>query len=213
MPRRKSGENTLFELRKPPRQQRAKSTVDNIKTAVLDLAGKIGFADMTIAQITERAGISKGSLYQYFSGREAIFLALFEDASAEMAAIMKDLYIRILDLPPREGVTAVLRRHLDLVRQHQLVFLIMPNQVPELRLTSQPITYENMIARFTRNYIQEMCPGLSKQEIAHRTFFIHEIAKSCVYRFVSEPPEKMTDRAFINSLATLITDFMTRETD
>ncbi|MFA5631567.1 MAG: TetR/AcrR family transcriptional regulator [Porticoccaceae bacterium] len=210
MPTRKKQTSAAHEVRKAPRQQRAIATVEGIKTAVLKLADKQGFADITITQIAEQAGIGKGSLYQYFSGRDAIYLALFEDAGAEMTAIMKDLYVRILDLPARQGVSTVLRRHLDFVRRHELVFLVMPGQVPHLQLTSHPITYENLIIRFTRNYIEEICPGLSSQEIAHRAFFVHEIAKSCIYRFVSDPPEKMSDKAFIDALSTLIADYLTK---
>lgn len=211
MPRRKAADDTPAEVRKAPRQSRSRSTVDSIKIAVLELGAKGGFADMTIAQIAERAGVSKGSLYQYFSGREAIFLAMFEDASAEMAAVMKELYIRILDLPPREGVTAVLRRHLDLVRRHELVLLIMPEQVPTLLLKQRPITYENMIMRFTRSFIQEKCPKLNTTEVAHRAFFIHEVARSCIQRFVEEPPDTLSDRAFLGQLTRLITDYMLKD--
>jgi len=210
MSRRRNDASAPYEARKSPRQQRAIATVENIKAAVLELADKQGFADITVAQIAEKAGIGKGSIYQYFSGRDAIYLALFEDAGAEMTAIMKDLYVRILDLPARQGVGTVLRRHLDFVRRHELVFLVMPGQVPHLHLTSHPITYENLIVRFTRHYIEEMCPGLSNQEVAHRAFFVHEIARSCIYRFVSDPPEKMSDKAFIDALSAIIADYLTK---
>jgi len=198
------------EIRKSPRQQRAIATVESIKAAVLEIAAKQGFTDITITQIAEKAGIAKGSLYQYFSGRNAIYLALFEDASAEMTANMKDLYVQILDLPIHQGVGKVLQHHLDFVRLHYLVFLLMPNQVPHLHLASHPITYENLIVRFTRNYITDICPGLSPKEIEHRAFFVHEIAKSCIYRFLSDPPEKMSDKEFTRGLTNLIADYLVR---
>jgi AcrR family transcriptional regulator len=209
MPRVKKSTQGTFETRKIPSQTRARQTVAAIKLAVLQLAESRGFDNITIADIADGARISKGALYQYFSGREAIYLNLFEDASAEMTDVMKTLYLRILDVPVKDGVARVLRRHLNLVRQHRLVLLVMPQQLPELNLAHRPITYENLIARFTRNYIEEMSPGLPAKEIDYRTFFTHEIAKSCIYRFVSDPPEKLADRPFIDKLATIISDLIT----
>jgi len=193
-----------FEVRKSPRQQRSRSTVDRIKQAVVELAREAGFADINTSQIAERAGVSKGSLYQYFSSREAIFLALFEDVTSGMAATMKELYVQITNLPPEAGIRRAITRHLELFRQHELILLTLPSQVPQLRLTSQPVTYENMISRFTRAYIEERCPDLSASDVERRAFFIHEIARSCIASFVSERPPKITDRAFIADLSDII---------
>lgn len=202
-----STDQKRFEARKAPRQKRSKSTVDSIKQAVLELARRDGFADLNTTQIAERAGVSKGSLYQYFPSREAIFLALFEDAATRMAATMKELYMQILDMPPEVGIPRAIRRHLELFRQHDLIFLILPSQVPQLRLATQPVTYENMIVRFTRTYIQERCPNLSKAEVDRRSFFIHEIVKSCIASFVGERPPAISDSAFVKDLSEIIISY------
>lgn len=201
-----TGQNR-FEVRKSPRQRRSKSTVDSIKQAVLELARTDGFGDLNTTQIAERAGVSKGSLYQYFPSRESIFLALFEDAATQMAATMKELYIQILGMPPEVGIPKAIRRHLELFRQYELILLILPSQVPQLRLATQPVTYENMIVRFTRTYIQERCPGLAKGEVERRSFFIHEIVKSCIASFVGGHPATISDSAFVKDLSEIIISY------
>ncbi|MFA5629951.1 MAG: TetR/AcrR family transcriptional regulator [Porticoccaceae bacterium] len=193
-----------FEVRKAPRQRRSRSTVESIKQAALELAAQEGFTELNTTQIAERAGVSKGSLYQYFSNREAIFMALFEDATTGMAEVMKALYLQILDLPPHEGIPKAIRRHLELFRQHELIFLTLPGQVPQLRLASQPITYESMIARFTRTYIRERIPEISDSDLERRAFFIHEIVKGCIASFVSDRPAKISDRSFVEDLSEII---------
>jgi AcrR family transcriptional regulator len=196
-----------FRVRKLPRQKRSRSTVDSIKQAVLELAKKEGFSELTTTQIAERAGVSKGSLYQYFSGKEAIFLALFEDATTRLATEMKEMFFLTLDMSPEVSLPKVIRKHLSLVRQHELVLLHMPVQVPQLRLDSQPVTYERMVARFTRISIQERCPELSKKEVEYRTFFVHEIVTSCISSFVKAQPKKMPERAFIKELSGIIASY------
>ncbi|MFA5631565.1 MAG: TetR/AcrR family transcriptional regulator [Porticoccaceae bacterium] len=203
---------TGSDARRSPRQQRAKMTAESIKMATLDIASKKGFSDITIAEITERAGVSKGSFYQYYSNRDAIYLSLYEDASATWTAAMKDLYVRILDLPVKDGVSLVLRCQLELARSNRLVLLVMPIEVPELDLARHPITYGNLTARFVRGYIEEVCPHLSKQEALHKAFFIHKIAKSCIYGFVNEIPENMSDKFFIDTLSTIIANHLTEDT-
>jgi len=69
--------------RRMPRQARAQATVDSILEAaaqVLQRAGHDGFNTNAVAQ---RAGVSIGTLYQYFPGKDAILVAV---ARREMAA-------------------------------------------------------------------------------------------------------------------------------
>jgi AcrR family transcriptional regulator len=50
-----------------------------ILTAARELFGKCGYARVTTNHIAARAGVSIGSLYQYFPNKEAILLRLVED--------------------------------------------------------------------------------------------------------------------------------------
>lgn len=68
--------NPAYSLRKQPRQRRSVATV----TAILDAAARIltetGYATASTNRIAERAGVSIGSLYEYFPGKEAVFGAI-----------------------------------------------------------------------------------------------------------------------------------------
>lgn len=199
-----------IESRRAPRQQRAKITVDSIKEAVLELAQSYGFANITITQIAERSGVSKGSLYHYFSGKEAVYLAIFEDTCTEMSNRMKDTYVQMLDLPTKDGIALGLKNHLELILQNALVFLTLPAQMPDLCLTYRPITYENMISRFTRDYLKEICPHLSHDEIDCKAVFIREITRSCIYRFINDPPNHLSERVFLGELTYIISAYINK---
>ncbi len=64
--------------RKRPQQARSRDTVEVILLGAERLLGREGLAAVTTARVAEVAGISVGSLYQYFPNKEAIFGALLE---------------------------------------------------------------------------------------------------------------------------------------
>jgi AcrR family transcriptional regulator len=59
-----------------PRQQRASDTVEAIVTAAARLLVEQGYAAASTNAIAERAGVSIGSLYQYFRDKNAVFAAV-----------------------------------------------------------------------------------------------------------------------------------------
>ena len=64
--------------RRQPTQERARETVSAILDAVIRLLRRGGSRSITTNRIAEVAGVSIGSVYQYFPGKRAIFAALHE---------------------------------------------------------------------------------------------------------------------------------------
>lgn len=64
--------------RKTPRQQRALATLDAIFEATIQLLVKDGPAHLTTTRAAERAGVSVGTMYQYFPHKQALIYALNE---------------------------------------------------------------------------------------------------------------------------------------
>ncbi|AUM13416.1 TetR/AcrR family transcriptional regulator [Ketobacter alkanivorans] len=67
-----------FDLKekKSPRQARSKATVGAIIQASAQLLEEEGYAALTTNGVAERAGVSIGSVYEYFPGKEAIVAAV-----------------------------------------------------------------------------------------------------------------------------------------
>ena len=61
--------------RRRPRQSRARATWDAILEAAAQVLERDGPAGFTTASVAERAGVSIGTLYQYFPDKQAILLA------------------------------------------------------------------------------------------------------------------------------------------
>lgn len=64
--------------RKRPRQARARVTVDAIFEATIQLLLKDGPHRLTTTRVAERAGVSVGTMYQYFPNKQALVYALNE---------------------------------------------------------------------------------------------------------------------------------------
>jgi AcrR family transcriptional regulator len=75
-------------LRRSPRQARAQQSVGLIFEATAQVLREEGEAALTTNRIAERAGLSIGTLYQYFDSKEAIVVAML---SRERERVMKQL--------------------------------------------------------------------------------------------------------------------------
>jgi AcrR family transcriptional regulator len=66
-------------LRKLPKQARSNELVEAILNAALQVLAKEGARRFTTTRVAERAGVSVGSLYQYFPNKAAILFRLQQD--------------------------------------------------------------------------------------------------------------------------------------
>ena len=102
-------------LRKTPSQTRALRTVDTLFEAtarILDTEGEAGF---TTNRVAERAGLSIGTLYQYFPNKEAIVVAMFrrqrERVIRELDAVLERATRR--EASPEDTLRLYLRKLVD----------------------------------------------------------------------------------------------------
>ena len=74
--------------RKTPRQARARTTVGAILEAAARILASGSAQALTTNRVAEVAGVSIGSLYQYFPNREAILAELIREKRARLAAAL-----------------------------------------------------------------------------------------------------------------------------
>ena len=74
----------MIHLRKQPRQSRSRAKVDGILAAAADLCSGPGLDALTTNAVAAKAGVSIGSLYQYFPGKEALLVALIRAERANL---------------------------------------------------------------------------------------------------------------------------------
>jgi len=79
---------TSAEPRKPPSQARAKATVDAILDATARILAEDGFEAVNTNRVAELAGVSVGSLYQYFPNKGSLVGAVAVRHTEAMAAVV-----------------------------------------------------------------------------------------------------------------------------
>jgi AcrR family transcriptional regulator len=109
--------------RKKPRQERSLVTYDAILEAATRIFGERGYAGATTNDIAELAGVSIGSLYQYFPNKDALIGALQSHHKNEIAAAVETVLEAAPDRSIRESVAALVgvwfAIHLRDVRFHR----------------------------------------------------------------------------------------------
>ena len=105
------------EPRKLPTQGRAKVTVDTILQATAHVLATEGYAKASTNRVAHVAGVSVGSLYQYFPNKDALVLAVAEDHSRTMLDLLIETASRYRDGSLHDGV-----RHLvaGMIRAHAI---------------------------------------------------------------------------------------------
>jgi AcrR family transcriptional regulator len=79
--------------RRQPQQLRSRQTVEAILDAVVLLLGKRGAAAVTTNRVAEVAGVSIGSVYQYFPNKRAIFVALHDRHVERMGLLVENALV------------------------------------------------------------------------------------------------------------------------
>jgi AcrR family transcriptional regulator len=92
--------------RKEPAQSRSAQTVDAILEGAAETLERRGFDGYTTNEIAARAGVSIGSLYQYFPGKDAVTIALIE---RESKALVDEITIALAVDDPGEALRLMIK--------------------------------------------------------------------------------------------------------
>jgi AcrR family transcriptional regulator len=79
-------------MRRMPQQARSQQRVNLILDTAADLFAEVGYEPATTNSIAERAGISIGSLYRYFSDKDAILRALAKRHQEQVHGIFDQVF-------------------------------------------------------------------------------------------------------------------------
>lgn len=115
-------------MRKEPRQARSRATVDAIVQAGARVLGDRGWAGFTTNKVAEVAGVSIGSLYQYFPDKLSLIEAVrshhFEDVLRVIGKAMDG------ERPLRQFAEALVDGMIDAHLEHPALHRVMLDEVP-----------------------------------------------------------------------------------
>ncbi|HEY5921170.1 MAG TPA: TetR/AcrR family transcriptional regulator [Kofleriaceae bacterium] len=141
--------------RKEPHQERARVTMDAIIVAATRVLEREGLDHLTTTRIAEVAGVSVGSLYQYFPNREAIIGAIIDRQLDAMLAAFRELVAGLAELSLEPTITGVLFGMLEASRAHEKLHASLYEEMTAARRTERHartlVAYVDVVAATLAN--------------------------------------------------------------
>jgi AcrR family transcriptional regulator len=193
-----------------PKQQRAAETRARILDAAAQVFAAHGYVKGTTNRIAEAAGVSVGSVYQYFPNKDAILVELGRAHIRDGEAQIMERFANP-DLPAdlegrvRVFVEAAVANHIDMPRLHEVIFQEAPwppELVAELRAFE-----ERAIAAAEAALATD--PSVRVADLRVAATVVVGTIEALTHRFVITQPGRLDAPAFVEEMVALVTRYLT----
>ena len=187
-------------------QARSAATVEAILSAATQILLKGGYDKASTNKIADLAGVSIGSLYEYFPGKEAIFAQVRRQED-------KRLFDLVMSQEIPRTVKSLIKLHvttyLEFVRSNLDLHAALINDVPEFALEENEFAYYTDYVpwtfEFLKNHQDELRPALDLEEV---TDFITRVVRATINNYVLYDPDALKNTVVENLLIELLERFM-----
>lgn len=147
--------------RKQPKQARSANLVAAILDAAVQVLTKEGAQRFTTARVAEKAGVSIGSLYQYFPNKAAILFRLQSDEWRQTADLLRGI-LEDDEKPPLERLRTLVHAFLRSECDEAAMRVALNDAAPVYR--DAPETEQAMASgeRIVQDFMQEALPEASE---------------------------------------------------
>ena len=194
--------------RKRPRQARSKATVDTILEATTRVLVKQGFDGLSTNAVAGAAGVSIGSLYQYFPNKEALVLALIERHMEEMnTAILAEL-TRVAKLPLAEAARCVVELT---IRAHAVdpeLHRVLTEQVPRIGKLARLREMDEICHRMVAGLLAARRDEIAIRDPDLAAFILVSTIESVVHRAALLYPQRLRDPRLVDETTLLVTRYL-----
>jgi AcrR family transcriptional regulator len=196
--------------RKRPRQRRSLATVNAILEAAARVFAEVGFARGSTNRIAQTAGVSVGSLYEYFPNKDAILVALAERGVEEM---MSEVQMRLdssrasgesLDSLLQSFVLAMLEAHEKAPDLHRAVFSEAPHP-PELHACV--LHMEEALAHALEELLRRS-PEARLRDSDTAAHLVVQTVEALTHRFVHHGIHDLEREAFVLEVVSLLRGYL-----
>jgi AcrR family transcriptional regulator len=118
--------------RKSASQKRSRLTVDALLESTARVLVKEGYDRASTNRIAQVAGVSIGSLYQYFPSKEALVAAVIDRHMQESMQLARDALIKVAMQPVEEAIRELVKLGIDTHRIDPKLHRVLTEQVPRV---------------------------------------------------------------------------------
>ncbi|WP_058970507.1 TetR family transcriptional regulator [Type-D symbiont of Plautia stali] len=192
--------NTKISERKRPQQARSSELVSAIlqaATQVLELEGAIRF---TTARVAERAGVSIGSLYQYFPNKAAILFRLQSEEWQRTGDLLGSI-LRDRSVPVRERLHQLTRAFLHSECEEAAMRTALNDAAPLYRDAPEVAAARAAGESVVGDFLQELLPNLDEHARLRAADLISSTLGNVGKHFSETPRSDAEIQAYASDMA------------
>lgn len=201
--------NVSASPRKKPRQARATATVNAVLEAAARVFKERGYARATTNRIADLAGVSIGSLYEYFPNKEALLGELARRHMREGFALATTLLVEGLSGADvarlaRAGLEGMLALHDRDVQLHRMLF----------EETSLPTALRSEVLAMAEPLVDAIAALLARSSDVRvpdprlAAVVVVQVTEALAHGFVLHPPRGVSREAFVDEGARLLRAYL-----
>lgn len=185
----------LTEPRKHAAQKRSRATVDALIEATARILVTEGFEKASTNRIAETAGVSIGSLYQYFPGKEALVAAVIDRHHQEVMQVVRTALAEVAAQPLEKAVRKLVAVAIEAHRIDPKLHRVLTEQIPRTgRLENVEAFNREALALF-RNYLEEHRDEVHVADLDLAAFLCATAIEAVAHTAVLYRSDELTDAA------------------
>jgi len=199
-----------FSPRKMPQQERALFTVETFLTAARPIIKQKGYEAATTNHVADVAGVSIGSLYQYFPSKEAIVAALVEDAVLKAGERTRKFLIERMHIPLAAGVREIVQHLLEIRREYGLIFRRLAWEVPRFRNISGQLTTEKYLYNTIHMFYLQHREEIQVADLEMAMFVVEHLVVGAIDAYLDNDAPRLDDDELVQQVSDAVIKYLTK---
>ncbi|RZU47449.1 TetR family transcriptional regulator [Fluviicoccus keumensis] len=194
-----------------PRQQRSRATVDAIVEAGFICVAELGITGTTTRHIAERAGISVGSLYEYFSNKQAIYEAMNQRMVTDVVAMIQPLLPQLMRMDITEAVHTLLGQFSNFLRKDDERYLKCARQAIRVDIKGYLDPIVKILSELVMNHLMHHPENMRMRNIPAMSYIFINGGVFAVIRHLSDPSPPVSFEELTQGLADMVGHYVAYE--
>jgi AcrR family transcriptional regulator len=193
--------------RKQPQQARSTELVDVILQAALQVLAKEGAHRFTTTRVAEKAGVSVGSLYQYFPNKAAILFRLQNDEWRQTTDLLREI-LEDRGKPPLDRLRNLVHAFLRSECAEAEMRVALSDAAPLYRYAPEAKEARASSQRTMQVFLQDALPKASKISRALAGDLIGTTLSTAGKRFSESPRSNPEIEAYAEAMADMFCAYL-----
>ena len=193
--------------RKVPQQERSRLMVERIVEAGRTVLLRDGYDAASTNRVSREAGISPGSLYQYFPNKDAVISAVVEHYSDTLGERITASLADRFDESGPTMVRATLEALLDALEENTEFLRVVSDELPRAENSSRAEALEQRIVGLVGAYIAARRSEIRDVQPSTAAWVLVRAIEHLTVRYVLERPPIDRD-VFVSELVLLVAGYL-----